>query len=69
MENQVSPKVPRVLAIHDMSCLGRCSLTVVLPIMAACGIQAVPLRRHCSAIIWHFLMRRIMILQTIWFRL
>lgn len=43
MENQVSPKVPRVLAIHDMSCLGRCSLTVVLPIMAACGIQAVPL--------------------------
>lgn len=43
MENQISPKVPRVLAIHDMSCLGRCSLTVVLPIMAACGIQAVPL--------------------------
>lgn len=36
-------KVPRMLAIHDMSCVGRCSLTAVLPVTAACGIQAVPL--------------------------
>lgn len=34
---------PRVLAIHDMSCLGSCSLTVALPILSACGAEAVPL--------------------------
>lgn len=27
----------RVLAIHDISCVGRCSLTVALPILSACG--------------------------------
>ncbi len=29
----------RVLAIHDISCLGRCSLTVALPIISAAGIE------------------------------
>ena len=29
----------RILAIHDISCVGRCSLTVALPIISATGIE------------------------------
>lgn len=29
----------RVLAIHDISCVGRCSLTVALPVLSACGVE------------------------------
>ncbi len=29
----------RVLAIHDISCFGRCSLTVALPIISATGLE------------------------------
>ncbi|NLV57592.1 MAG: pyridoxamine kinase [Clostridiales bacterium] len=29
----------RVLAVHDISCVGRCSLTVALPILSAAGIN------------------------------
>ncbi len=29
----------RVLAVHDISCVGRCSLTVALPIISAAGIE------------------------------
>ena len=29
----------RALAIHDISCVGRCSLTVALPIVSAAGID------------------------------
>ncbi|MBE5949783.1 MAG: pyridoxamine kinase [Lachnospiraceae bacterium] len=29
----------RVLTIQDISCVGRCSLTVALPIISACGIE------------------------------
>ncbi|MBR2255153.1 MAG: pyridoxamine kinase, partial [Candidatus Methanomethylophilaceae archaeon] len=29
----------QVLAIHDVSCVGRCSLTVALPIISAAGIE------------------------------
>ncbi len=36
---QASPK--RVLAVHDLSCFGRCSLTVALPILSACGATCV----------------------------
>ena len=28
---------PRVLAINDISCVGKCSLTVALPVISACG--------------------------------
>ena len=28
----------RVLAINDLSCVGRCSLTVALPVISACGV-------------------------------
>lgn len=31
----------RCLTIQDYSCLGRCSLTVALPIISACGIECV----------------------------
>ncbi len=30
----------RVIAVHDISCIGRCSLTVALPILSAAGIEA-----------------------------
>ena len=30
----------RALAIHDISCIGKCSLTVALPILSACGVEA-----------------------------
>jgi pyridoxine kinase len=29
----------RILAIHDISCFGRCSLTVALPVISAVGIE------------------------------
>lgn len=29
----------KVLAIHDISCIGRCSLTVALPVLSAAGIE------------------------------
>ncbi len=29
----------RVLAINDISCVGKCSLTVSLPIISACGVE------------------------------
>ncbi len=33
----------RVLSIQDISCVGRCSLTVALPILSAMGTEACPL--------------------------
>ena len=33
----------RVLAVHDISCVGKCSLTVALPIISAAGVE-------CSAL-------------------
>ncbi len=33
----------RVAAIHDLSCFGRCSLTVILPVLAASGAQGCPI--------------------------
>ena len=35
--------IPRVAAIHDLSGLGKCSLTAALPVLAAMGVQACPL--------------------------
>lgn len=34
--------VPVVLSIQDMSSIGRCSLTVAMPLLSAFGSQAVP---------------------------
>ena len=29
----------RVVAIHDISCVGKCSLTVALPVLSAAGVE------------------------------
>ena len=36
-------KQKKIALINDMSCLGRCSLTAAMPIISACGFEAVPL--------------------------
>ena len=33
----------KIAAIHDMSCLGRCALTVIIPLLSAMGHQIVPI--------------------------
>lgn len=33
----------KIAAIHDMSCLGRCALTVIIPILSAEGVQVIPI--------------------------
>ena len=35
-------RVPRVAAIHDLSCFGRCALTVIMPTLSVMGLQCVP---------------------------
>ena len=34
---------PRVAALHDLSCFGRCALTVVMPTLSVMGYQVVPI--------------------------
>ena len=42
--NSVLGKRPaRVAAIHDLSTFGRCSLSVILPVMSAMGVQVCPI--------------------------
>lgn len=41
MEEKVI-KQKRAVAIHDVSCFGKCSLTVALPILSAAGIETCP---------------------------
>ncbi|NLK64291.1 MAG: pyridoxamine kinase [Tissierellia bacterium] len=36
-------EIPKIMAIQDMSGVGRCSLTVIIPIMSALGCQVCPL--------------------------
>jgi len=36
-------QTPKVAAIHDMSGFGRCSLTIVMPVLSAMGAQCCPL--------------------------
>ena len=33
---------PRAAAIHDLSCFGRCALTVIIPTLSCLGVQTVP---------------------------
>lgn len=42
-DGTLKKQIPRVAAVHDISCLGRCALTVIIPVLSALGIQAVPL--------------------------
>ena len=41
MEHLVSPP-KRVLAIHDLSGFGRCSLTAITPVLSVMGVQVCP---------------------------
>ena len=36
-------RIPRIAAVHDLSCFGRCALTVVIPKLSAMGVQTVPI--------------------------
>ncbi|MFZ5353682.1 MAG: pyridoxamine kinase [Bacillota bacterium] len=36
-------RLPRAAAIHDMSGFGRCSLTVIIPVLSSMGIQVCPI--------------------------
>lgn len=40
---EMKKRINRVAAVHDISCLGRCALTVIIPVLSAMGIQTVPL--------------------------
>lgn len=39
----MKPIVPRIAAVHDMSCFGRCSLSVIMPVLSCMGLQVCPL--------------------------
>lgn len=39
----VGKPLPTALAIHDLSCFGKCALTVVLPVLSASGVETVPI--------------------------
>ena len=41
------PLTPRVAAIHDLSGFGRCSLTIVSPVLSAMGVQCCPIVTAC----------------------
>lgn len=43
VDGTLLPPIKRVAAIHDLSSVGRCALTVIIPVLSAMGIQAVPL--------------------------
>ena len=36
-------RVKKIAAVHDISCMGRVSLTVVIPILSTMGFQVCPL--------------------------
>lgn len=42
-ETRKGVRMKRVLTMQDMSCFGRCSLTVAIPIISAMGVECVPL--------------------------
>ncbi|MBO7310467.1 MAG: pyridoxamine kinase [Clostridia bacterium] len=41
-KDKISP-LKKVAAIHDLSCFGRCALTVIIPTVSAMGNQVVPI--------------------------
>jgi len=43
MITPATTRVPRVAAIHDLSCFGRCALSVIMPTLSVMGLQCVPL--------------------------
>ena len=43
MDKLIPSPIKNCMAIHDLSCYGRCALTVVIPVLSAMGIQVTPL--------------------------
>ena len=43
MQTDEQLSLPRIAAINDLSGFGRCSLTVILPVLAAAGMEACPM--------------------------
>ncbi len=41
--NRKTTPPPKIAAVHDISCVGRCSLTAVVPVLSNMGMQVVPL--------------------------
>lgn len=41
--NNINGKLKRAALINDLSCFGKCSLSVAMPIISACGVETVPL--------------------------
>lgn len=39
MHDDILPRLPRMAAIHDLSGMGKCSLSVALPIVSATGVE------------------------------
>ncbi len=39
----MTKKLPRVVAVHDVSGYGKCALTVAMPVLSACGVEVCPL--------------------------
>ncbi len=42
-DGSLKKRINRIAAIHDVSCLGRCALTIIIPVLSAMGHQCVPL--------------------------
>lgn len=42
-DGKLKKQIPRIAALHDISCLGRCALTAIIPVLSAMGLQTVPL--------------------------
>ena len=40
MKSERNTKMKRIMTIQDISCVGKCSLTVALPIISAAGVEA-----------------------------
>jgi len=38
-----SYKLPRVLAVHDVSCYGKCALTTAIPVISSLGVEVCPM--------------------------
>ncbi len=43
MKTAMKSSPPKIAAIHDLSCLGRCALTVILPTLSVMGYQVIPI--------------------------
>ena len=54
-------KVKKVVAVHDLSGVGRVSLTVVIPILSSMGFQVCPLPTAVSVSYTHLTLPTILL--------